>query len=48
MPKFQGEFLSAVGVLCLLIIIKNHYYHPVCMYFYLDCVILPLGILRFA
>jgi hypothetical protein len=48
MFKFQGEFLSAVGVLCLLIILKNHYYHPVYIGFYLVCVILPQGILCFA
>lgn len=48
MLKFQGEFLSAVGVLCLLIILKNHCYHPVYIYFYFDCVILPHGILCFA
>lgn len=48
MFKFQGEFLSAVGVLCLIIILKNHYYHPLYMHFYLDCVILLHGILCFA
>jgi len=45
MYKFQGEFLSAIGVLCLLIILKNHYYYPLCIHFYLDCVILLHGIL---
>jgi hypothetical protein len=48
MFKFQGEFLSAVGVLCFLIILKNHYYHPVYIYFYFGCDILPHGILCFA
>jgi len=33
--KFQGESLSAAGVLCLLIILKNQCYHPVCIYIYI-------------
>jgi hypothetical protein len=33
MFRFEGKLLSALGVLCLLIINKTHFYHPVYIYF---------------